>query len=200
MNKRSLWLALLVGISLAFGMTTSVAATSKPGHGHITVTPEKETLTCGHWYTVRATVLDKNGHPIVGVRVHWSFKRSPSRRDRIQPLSSKTGSKGVAKTKVKLACVPGNRYITAKYKSLRGSAVVHVKIPHKRSTSSSSAASGAVLGVTSNSDPGSLPSTSTVAPVAATEAPPTPAAPIVPLLIAFLASLAFILRRLAISR
>ena len=201
MKRQSRWLGLIAGMGLALAMTSSAFAVS-PQRGQITVTPSRGTFTCGHTYWVRATVLNQFGAPLVGKRVHWDFKRTPARgRDTIDPLISKTNSAGVAKTKVRFACVRGDRKIRARWNGLTGTAVVHVRIPGHRSTSSSTSATGSVLGVTSISDPGSLPSTSTVAPVASTEATTKGSPiPIIPALLAVLVGMAIFLRRLALSR
>lgn len=201
MKRQSRWLGLLAGIGLALAMTASAFAVSGSGHGSITVTPSRSTFTCGHTYWVRATVLDQFGNPLKGKRVHWDFKRTPSRRDTIDPRISKTNSAGVARTKVKFACVRGDRKIRARWNGLTGTAVIHVRIPRHHSTSTSTSVTGAVLGVTSISDPGSLPSTSTVAPAASTEATTNGSpVPVIPALLAVLLGMLIFLRRLALSR
>lgn len=201
MKRSSRWMALVAGIVLAFAMTSSAAAY----HGHtvrtVIVSPSHGTFTCGHWYSVKATVRDKHGKPIRGVTVHWSFKVSRSHNDQITPKTSTANRHGWAYTQVKFACKPGDRRIKAKAGAVSGYAWVHVRIPrHHSTTSSLTAATGAVLGVTSFSDPGSLPSTSTLAPAvstASTDGLPTPA---IPAILATMAGVAIILRRLALSR
>jgi hypothetical protein len=200
MKRPSRLLGLLAGVGLAFAMTSSVFALS-PQRGQIIVTPSRGTFTCGHTYWVRATVFDQFGGRVAGARVHWDFKRTPARgRDTIDPLTSKTNSSGVARTKVTFVCVAGDRKIRARWHGLTGTAVIHVRIPrHHHSTTTSSSATGAVLGVTSISGAGSLPSTSTVAPVASTE-PKDSSVPVIPALVGVLTGMAIFLRRLAVSR
>lgn len=201
MKRRSRWLGLLAAIGLAFAMTSSVAAYHGQTVKIVHVSPSRGTFTCGHWYTVKATILDKRGHAIRGVPVTWSFAVSRSHNDKITPKITYANRHGWAYTKVKLACKRGDRRIKAKAGRVSGYAWVHVRIPrHHSTTSSSRVATGAVLGVTSFSDPGSLPSTSTLAPAvstASTDGLPTPA---IPAMLAALAGVALILRRLALSR
>ena len=163
-------------------MTSSAAAY----HGHtvktVIVVPSHDTFTCGHWYSVKAIVLDKRGHAIRGVTVHWSFKVSPSDNDQITPKTSTANRHGWAYTQVKLACKRGDRRIKAKAGAVSGYAWVHVRIPrHHSTTTSSTAATGAVLGITSFADPGSLPSTSRpwhpAVSTASTDGLPAPAIP-----------------------
>jgi hypothetical protein len=94
----------------------------------ITVTPSSPTFRCGHPEAVSATVLDVDGNPIKGVTVTWDFTSSPSSSDRILQADSKTDKRGVAKTMVKLACVAGDRTISASADGVSGSAVVHVSL------------------------------------------------------------------------
>lgn len=201
MKRRSRWLGLLAAIGLAFAMTSSVAAYHGQTVKIVIVSPSQRTFTCGHWYTVKATVRDKRGRPIRGVPVHWSFAVSRSHNDKITPKTSYANRHGWAYTKVKFGCKPGDRRIKARAGRVNGYAWVHVRIPrHRSTTTSSTAATGSVLGVTSFSDPGSLPSTSTLAPdvsTASTDGLPTPA---IPAMLAVLAGVALILRRLALSR
>ena len=197
MKRRSRWLGLLAAIGLALAMTSSVSAYQGHTVKIVIVSPSRGTFTCGHWYTVKATVLDKRGHAIRGVPVTWSFAVSPSHNDKITPKITFANRHGWAYTKVKLACKRGDRRIKARAGRVNGFAWVHVRIPRHHSTT---AATGAVLGVTSFSDPGSLPSTSTLAPdvsTASTDGLPTPA---IPAMLAALAGVALILRRLALSR
>ena len=137
MKRRSLWLALLASISLAFALTTSVSATSVPGDGSITIRPEKGKFECGKWYTVKAIVKDNKGHPIKGVTVRWSFVLPGlvSAKDKIDPKTSKTDKHGVAKTRVKLSCKSlADRVIRATAATAAGplsaTAVIRVKKHH----------------------------------------------------------------------
>lgn len=203
MTGRSRWLGLLAAIAMALALVTPGAAVSGP-RPQIIVTPSKGTFTCNHWWTVRATLYAANGTPLAGKLIHWNFKRSPSRRDQVLPRNSRTNSSGVAKTKYKFACVRGDRKVRAMWNGVTGTAIIHVKLPRRRSsTFANTSATGAVLGVTSISDPGSLPSTSTVtpAPAASTDTPTNGwPVPVVPALLAVLVGMAIFLRRLALSR
>jgi len=125
-QRRSLAPIAAVGVLLAL-------ATSAFGYGPqvvttITVTPSSLTLRCGHPEAVSATVLDVDGQPIKGVSVSWDFTSSPSSDDRILQADSKTDKRGVAKTLVKVACVAGDRTISASADGVIGSAVVHVSL------------------------------------------------------------------------
>jgi hypothetical protein len=111
-------------------MTSSTFAYAGQVPTTITVTPSKLTLKCDKWYSVRATVLDQNGNPIKGLRVTWSFASSPSSKDKFDDTSTKTNSHGVAKTKVKLACKPGQRVLKATADGISGTAAVQVKLRH----------------------------------------------------------------------
>jgi hypothetical protein len=185
-----------VAIGLALAMTSTVSAYHGQTPKTVTVSPSQGTFTCGKWYTVTATVFDQNGNPIARVRVHWSFKTSPSSHDQIEPLSTRTGSAGRARTKVKLACVAGDRVIKAKIHKASGTALVHVRLRHHHRTTT---ATGAVLGATSG-DPSSLPSTSTLPPSAAADSPSNPAIPIIPALFVVLAGGGIVFRRSALTR
>jgi uncharacterized membrane protein YkoI len=132
MNLRR-WLALPAALGLALAMVSSAAGYAGQVPTTIVVSPEKMTLKCDKWYTVRATVLDQGGHPILGerLRVHWSFDPVVSKKDKLKPTTSKTNKEGVAKTKVRLACKKGDRTIKATVGNASGTAVVHVKLKKK---------------------------------------------------------------------
>jgi hypothetical protein len=158
----------------------------------ITVTPSSGTFLCEHPTAVTATVLDQDGLPIKGVTVTWSFSTSPSSDDRILQQTSKTNTDGVAKTMVKLACVAGDRVITATAGGVSGSATVHVDLgkPGKPQ--------GAVLGITATSTFGdaTLPDTTTASGVPGGDASAlvVPSALVIMLLILAFAG-TFLLRR-----
>jgi hypothetical protein len=128
MSRRNRWLALPAGIGLALAMTAYAFAYGPQVPHTITVTPSSATILCGHPEAVFATVLDQDGLPIKDVIVTWSFTTSPSSDDRILQATSKTNKGGVARTMVKLACVAGDRTITASAGGVSGSAVVHVDV------------------------------------------------------------------------
>ena len=189
MRRPSRWIALVAAIGLAL-------AISAPAYGYVhqtpklvIVSPSRGTMKCGVYYTVKATVLDKKGHGIQGVTVHWSFKKSPSKNDKFNDTTTPTNKHGWAYTKVKLACKAGDRIIRGKVgvgsKAVSGTAVVHVSIPHK----------GAVLGETSKV----LPNTSTLPATVSTSADRQPS-PAIPVALVILAGVAIILRRLTLSR
>jgi hypothetical protein len=130
-----------IGLVLALALTAFAYGPQVPTT--ITVTPSSGTFLCGHPEAVTATVLDQDGKPIKGVTVHWSFKTSPSSADRILQATSKTNTSGVARTNVKLACVAGDRVISATAGGISGTAVVHVNLDRPGKPK------GAVLGATS---------------------------------------------------
>jgi hypothetical protein len=125
-------LAILV-ISTGFGYAGQVG-------GAVTVTVPTGSIPCNTPTVVTATVLDNDGKPVAGMDVAWAFKKGTEQAgDKIDPLTSTTDAQGVARTTVTLACIAGDRGVTA---------------------SPGDAVGGAVLGVTS---PG-LPNTSTLPP------------------------------------
>jgi hypothetical protein len=213
MSRRSRWLALLAllaGIGILFAMTTSVFAYGPQVPTIITVSPSSGTLKCDRWYIVRATVLDQDGKPIKHLTVTWSLTSSPSSNDQIKPAASNTNGRGVAKVLVNLACVAGDRVITATSDGISGSAVLHVDVTRHGNDEDGSnnavaaavsagtratpgQAAGAVLGISAHS----LPSTSTLPADASLDSLPLPA---IPAVVALLAAVGIILRRFALSR
>lgn len=207
MSRRSRWLALLAGTGLLLTVATSAFAYVSQVPTTITVSPSRGTMRCDHVYVVRATVLDQDGKPIKRLTVSWSFTSSPSSDDQFKSATSKTNGHGVAQVLVKLACVAGDRVITATTDGISGSAVVHVQLvkhghnEHGSNNSLSRAtrnsagvtasgqAAGAVLGITADS----LPSTSTIQ----ADGLPNPA---IPAIVALLAAVTIFLRRFALSR
>jgi hypothetical protein len=187
MIRRSRCLALVAGIGLAFAMATSVFGYVTQVPHSITVSPSSSTMTCGRSYVVRAQVLDLDGLPIKQLTVTWSFGQSPSSLDRIKPATSKTNANGVATTRVKLACVLGDRVIRSTVGGITGSAVVHVNIPEGQG----------VLGTTGTPGGGTLPNTSTLAADTSTDGLPNPA---VPAIVVLLATWAIFVRRFAFAR
>jgi Bacterial Ig-like domain (group 1) len=138
-------LALLAAIACMFAMAASVMAYGPQVPTLVTVTPSSLTFLCGHPEAVDATVLDQDGLPIKGAIVSWSFTSSPSSQDRFLQATSKTNKDGVAKTMVKLACVAGDRSITATTGGVSGSAVVHVDLGHPGQGAEHSASWGAAV-------------------------------------------------------
>ncbi len=201
MERQRRWLGLLAGTALALALVWPVAAYNGQVVTTITVTPSKRTFSCNHFWTGRATVLDQNGNPVAGVKIRWSYSRSPTRRDRILHLTTRTDAAGVARTKYKFACVRGDRRVKARRVNVSGTAVIHVRLRRSSSTAAANtSATGAVLGVTSIGDPDSLPSTSTLTPAVAP--PPSDGLPLpaIPALLGVLVGAAIFLRRIAISR
>jgi hypothetical protein len=139
---RSRSLALLSAIACLFAMASSASAYGPQVPTLITVTPSSLTFLCGHPEAVDATVLDQDGLPIKQATVTWSFTSSPSDQDRILQATSKTNKDGVAKTMVKLACVAGDRSITATTGGISGSAVIHVDLGHPGQGQTGSVRSG----------------------------------------------------------
>ena len=145
MNLRSRLLVVVAGAALA--LIISATAFGYAGQVVVTLTISGPTgpVPCGTAVTFQATALDVNGNPIEGQPVHWSFSSSPSNKDRIKPRTSRTDANGVATTTVTLACVAGQRTLTAAADKARANAVLTVGVT----------VGGAVLGVTG------LPGTST---------------------------------------
>jgi Big-like domain-containing protein len=192
MIRQRRYLALLGGIGLLFAATMTVAAYGPQVPSTITVSPPSETLRCDRSYPVRATVLDQDGAPIKRLTVTWSFTSSPSSEDEIKVTSSKTNGQGVATAIVKLACVPGDRTITATTDGISGSAVVHVDLAHGGAGNRAGGvllAAGGVEGVGADSD-----SNISTTPSDGHEAP------MILVMIAVVAAVAISLRVLALRR
>ena len=141
-----------------FGYAGQVVAT-------LTITGPTGSVPCATSLTFHATALDVDGNPIEGEQIHWSFSTSPSNKDRIKPRTSRTDASGVATTTVTLACVPGQRTLTARGDKIEASAVVTV-------------VGGAVLGATGGGvGVTGLPRTSTIEAAATVGGPASPVAP-----------------------
>ena len=193
MSRRKLGLATLSAIGLALAMSAQVAAYGPQVPHTIIVTPSQGTFLCEHPTEVTATVLDQDGLPIKGVTVTWSFIASPSTADRFLQQTSKTNSDGVAKTMVKLACVAGDRVITATAGGVSGSATVHVDLDRPGKPQ------GGVLGITSGprlSAGPPLPDTTTGGgAVGATGTPPAPTMALIVIGLAIVLGATVLLRR-----
>ena len=84
------------------------------------------TLKCNTALTIRATLLATDGTPFTGEPVDWTFSSSPSSADKINSTPTITNASGVATTTVTLACVVGNRTITATNGEMSASAVLGI--------------------------------------------------------------------------
>ncbi len=170
-NQRSRWLAVVAGLGLALALSTAVFAYSAQVVATLTVSAPSGSQKCGTPITIRATALDVGGVPIEGQPIAWAFTSTPSSKDKVNSTPTNTNASGVATTTVTLACVVGQRTITA---------------------TGDSVSAGAVLSLTS----GGLPGTST-----GLDGAPTGGLPIAPLLaiLAVLAGSGIILRRFALG-
>ncbi|HEX3243964.1 MAG TPA: hypothetical protein VHX16_01025 [Chloroflexota bacterium] len=90
--------------------------------GSVEITVAK--VKCHGSIPVKATVFDIDGDPIAGQPVAWAFASTPSTADTIQPVMSTTNARGVAKTRIKLSCIPGNRQLRATADDVSGTAVL----------------------------------------------------------------------------
>jgi Bacterial Ig-like domain (group 1). len=94
--------------------------------GTMTISGPGGTLKCGVALTVTATLLDVNGNPFTGESVTWKFTSSPSTADKINKTPTTTNSNGVTTTTVTLACVAGDRTVTATSGETSAGAVLSV--------------------------------------------------------------------------
>jgi hypothetical protein len=126
MSNRRRWLVGLAAVMLA--MFTAGTALGYDGEvaGSVTVARPSGTLQCGVNIAVSATVVDKNGKRIAGQPVTWRFLSTPTSQDKIKSTTTFTDSRGVARTNVFLACVPGSRVIRAQADRVYGSATLNV--------------------------------------------------------------------------
>ena len=183
LNRRNRWFAGLAGTSLAIAMTATTFAYVGGVAGAITVGGPSGTLKCGVALTVTATVVDAAGQVIAGKPVDWKISSSPSSADEISSTPTTTDDNGRATTSVTLACVAGDRTVTASADDISAGAVLSI-------------GDGAVLGITAPGSAPGLPRTSTVL-----EGSPLDSLPIATILalLAILAGGGIIVRRLAFS-
>jgi hypothetical protein len=127
-RSRSRMVGGLAGVLFAFAIAGTVSA-------YWTQTPHTVSIhgprhpKCGEWVEFRATIRDHEGDRIPnGGPVIWSFTKSPSSSDQINPTQSNTNSRGVAVTMVKFACVPGERILRAQALNASGQISVRPKI------------------------------------------------------------------------
>ena len=198
MIRQSRLLALLGGIGLLFAAAMTVSAYGPQVPTTITVSPSSGTLRCDHSYVVRATVLDQDGAPIKLLAIAWSFTSSPSSEDEIKVTSGKTNGQGVANAIVRLACVPGDRTITATADGISGSAVVHVELAH----GGAGARAGSVLLVAQDPGPaiGGVQANAADSPISTSATPSDSGTPFIPVMIAAAAAVAILFRVLVLRR
>jgi hypothetical protein len=157
MINRRRWLAAFAALTLAvLAAGTALGYAGEIAYS-VVVSGPSATIKCNTNVTVTATVRDKNNKLIAAQPVTWSWVSRVSGKDVINTIHSTTNAKGVAKTTVNLACVPGSRRIRAKADDVHN---------------------GTVLNVTA----AGLPRTSTLAP-----SMPAPAEPLLGTLLALLA-------------
>ena len=70
-------------------------------------------VRCGTPITLRVTVLNATAQPIAGQPVGWAITSTPSSKDTVNTTPTITNASGVATTTVTLACVVGQRIVTA---------------------------------------------------------------------------------------
>ena len=126
MTTRRRWLAGIAAVALVIFTAGTVLGYAGEVAGSVTVYRPAGKLKCNVNITVKATVLDAAGKPIAGQPVKWTWKSRVSTGDKILDAKSTTNSNGVAKTTVKLACVPGSRVIRAQADNARGTAVLNL--------------------------------------------------------------------------
>lgn len=126
MTRLNRWFAGLSGTILALALSTTVFAYAGEVAGAVTVGGPTGTLKCGVALTVTATVVDASSKLIAGQPVDWSFTSSPSSADKINATPTTTNASGVATTTVTLACVAGNRTVTATADGVSAGAVLGI--------------------------------------------------------------------------
>ena len=109
----------ILGAGTAFGYAGEVAKS-------VTVSRPSGSIKCATSITVSATVQDKSGKPIAGQPVAWSWVSRVTSGDKINRTPTTTNSNGIAKTTVKLACVPGSRVLRATADGVKGQTVLNV--------------------------------------------------------------------------
>lgn len=128
MKHRSHWLAGLTGTALALIVAATAFAYAAEVAGAVTVAGPTGTITCGVPLTLSATVLDAASKPIEGQPVDWAIATSPSTSDAINTTPTTTDASGVATTTVTLACVAGDRTVTATADSITGQMVLGLSV------------------------------------------------------------------------
>jgi hypothetical protein len=126
MINRRRWLTAFTALALAVLAAGTALGYAGEVAASVTVSRPSGTLKCGVNITISATVLDATGKPIAGQPVAWSWVSRVSRNDSISKTPTTTNASGVAKTTVKLACVPGSRVLRATADAVKGQAVLNV--------------------------------------------------------------------------
>lgn len=126
MTRRSRWIAGLVGTCLALAMAATVFAYAGQVAGAISLAPPSGTLKCGTPLTVSATVVDAASSPIADQPVAWTFTAPLVAGDKINATPTNTNASGVATTTVTLACVVGNRTVTAQADAILANVVLGI--------------------------------------------------------------------------
>ncbi len=126
MKRRNRWIAGLMGTGAMLIMAASVFAYAGEVAGAVSVAPPTGTLKCGVPLTVSATVVDAASKLISGQPVAWTFTAPLVAGDKINTTPTTTNASGVATTTVTLACVTGNRTVTAQADAIFASAVLGI--------------------------------------------------------------------------
>lgn len=126
MFNRRRWLTAFAALTLAVLAAGTALGYAGEVAASVTVSRPSGTLKCGVNITVTATIVDAAGKPISGQPVTWSWVSRVTSNDKINDTSTTTNASGIARTTVKLACVPGSRVIRATADQARGQATLNV--------------------------------------------------------------------------
>ena len=121
---------LTAGLAAAtFLLIAAASASAYNGQVAATGTVSAESAACGDAFTVESTFLDREGLPVGGLSVKWSFLTSQSPEDAINDTNTVTDADGVATTTVTLAAIPGDRTIGVTSDDVTASMVVSPSCP-----------------------------------------------------------------------
>ncbi len=126
MISRRWWLTAFAALMLTVIAAGTAVAYSGEVAASVSLSRASGTLKCGQNITVSALVQDKDGKPIEGQPVAWSWISRVSKSDVIKKTSSTTNASGIAHTTVNLACVPGSRRLGATADGIRGPITLNV--------------------------------------------------------------------------
>ena len=126
MTNQRRWITLFAALTLAVLAAGTAIGYSGEVAQSVTVSRPTGTLTCGVNITVTATIQDAQGKPIADQPVAWSWSSRVTSADRINDAKDRTNSKGIAKTTVNLACVPGSRVLRATADAVSGRVTLNV--------------------------------------------------------------------------